>query len=105
MEETMQRYLMVLLAVCVVMRQAQAETAVERGQYLAEVLAACGNCHTPIGPQGPLRELHLAGGQHIHEDTFGLAITRNITPDPETGIGTWTDAEIIRAIRDGKGKD
>jgi mono/diheme cytochrome c family protein len=98
-------YLLVLLAVGVVMRQAQAETAVERGKYLVEVLAACGNCHTPIGPQGPIRELHLAGGQYIREDAFGLAITRNITPDPETGIGAWTDAEIIRAIREGKGKD
>ena len=98
-------WLMVLLALCVALRQVQAETAVERGKYLVEVLAACGNCHTPIGPQGPIRALHLAGGQHIREDAFGLAITRNITPDPETGIGAWTDADIIRAIRDGKGKD
>jgi len=98
-------WLMMLVALCVARSQVQAETAVERGQYLVEVLAACGNCHTPVGPQGPIRERHLAGGQHIREDAFGLAISSNITPDPETGIGAWTDADIIRAIRDGKGKD
>jgi mono/diheme cytochrome c family protein len=101
----MQWWLMVLLALRVALSQVQAETAVERGQYLVEVLAACGNCHTPVGPQGPIRERHLAGGQQISEDAFGMAITSNITPDPETGIGAWTDAEIIRAIRDGKGKN
>jgi hypothetical protein len=54
--------IIVLLALCVAVSQVQAETAVERGQYLVEVLAACGNCHTPLGPQGPIRALHLAGG-------------------------------------------
>jgi len=55
-------WLMVLLALCVALSQVQAETTVERGQYLVEVLAACGNCHTPVGPQGPIHERHLAGG-------------------------------------------
>jgi mono/diheme cytochrome c family protein len=100
----MQWWLMVLVALCVARSHVQAETAVERGHYLVEVLAACGNCHTPVGPQGPVRERHLAGGQHIREDAFGLAVASNITPDPATGIGAWTDAEIIRAIREGKGK-
>jgi mono/diheme cytochrome c family protein len=94
----MQFYLMVILAVCVVISQAQAETAVERGQYLVEIFAACGNCHTTRGPQGPIREQHLGGGQKV-EEAFGVAIIPNITPDQETGIGAWTDAEIIQLLR------
>ena len=37
--------------------------------------------------------------------SFGTWITPNITPDPETGIGRWTDEEVIRAIREGRGRD
>ena len=78
--------------------------AVERGKYLVEVIGACGNCHTPKGPSGELPGKHMAGGFSIKE-AFGEAITPNITPHQETGIGRWTDTEIIRAIREGKGRD
>lgn len=85
--------------------RATAEAPVERGRYLVEVLAACGNCHTPKGPDGlPLADRNMAGGFAI-EDVFGAAIASNITPDPETGIGRWSDEEIARAIREGKGRD
>ncbi|MBI3825887.1 MAG: c-type cytochrome [Candidatus Rokubacteria bacterium] len=80
-----------------------AEPPVERGRYLVEVLAACGNCHTPKGPAGDLPGKHLAGGGSITEE-FGTAIASNITPDRTTGIGGWRDAEIVRAIREGKSK-
>lgn len=93
-----------LLVVFMPPHQAMAETVVERGKYLVEVLAACGNCHTPKGPKGEIREKHMAGGFKIQED-FGVAVSTNITPDKETGIGTWTDEEIIRAIREGRRKD
>jgi mono/diheme cytochrome c family protein len=83
---------------------ASAQSPVERGRYLVEVLGGCGNCHTPKGPQGDLPGKHLAGGFQ-EEESFGIWITSNITPDPETGIGRWTDAEIIRAIREGKRPD
>jgi mono/diheme cytochrome c family protein len=91
----------VLLALAAV---AHAETPVERGRYLVEVLGACGNCHTPKGPQGDLPDEHLAGGFRI-EEPFGVAVASNITPDRETGIGAWTDEEIVRAIREGRGRD
>ncbi len=84
---------------------AVAETPVERGRYLVEVLGACGNCHTPKGPTGDIADKHLAGGFQMDDPMLGLWITPNITPDPETGIGRWTDAEIIRAIREGKRPD
>src|SRR5262245_28127371 len=83
---------------------AAAQTPVERGRYLVEVLGACGNCHTPKGPTGDLPGMNLAGGFRL-DDSFGTWVTPNITPEPETGIGRWTDDEVIRAIREGRGRD
>jgi mono/diheme cytochrome c family protein len=79
---------------------AAADPLVERGRYLVETIGGCGNCHTPMGPTGPDTSRHLAGGLVIDEGVF-RAVSSNITPDPETGIGAWSDAEIARAIREG----
>jgi mono/diheme cytochrome c family protein len=81
-----------------------AEAPLERGRYLVETLAACGNCHTPKGPNGPLQDKKFAGGDIIKHADF-TAVTPNITPDPETGIGKWTDHQIFLAIREGKRPD
>jgi mono/diheme cytochrome c family protein len=81
-----------------------AEAEVERGRYLVEALAGCGNCHTPKGPNGPLQDKKFAGGDVIRHADF-TAVTPNITPDPETGIGRWTDHQIFMAIREGKRPD
>jgi len=65
----------------------------ERGRSLFAVAAGCG-CHTPAnGPVG-------AGGRKV-ETPFGTFYSTNITPDRETGIGDWSDAEIDGAIRRG----
>ncbi len=77
---------------------------VGRGRYLVNGIAACGNCHTQKGPQGPLPGMDLAGGQAFPEKHF-TAFASNITPDPETGIGRWTEAQVIRALREGKRPD
>ena len=90
----------VLSLLCCWVQLAQAETPVERGRYIVEVIGACGNCHTPQGPDGFDESRHLAGGTPIDEPGMH-AVPRNITQDRETGIGAWTDAEIIRAIREG----
>src|SRR5436305_14625019 len=65
---------------------AWAETPLERGTYLMSSIVACGNCHTPQTPQGPVADKELAGGTPFREG-FGVAYAANITPDPETGIG------------------
>lgn len=83
---------------------AQDRAVLERGRYLVEVTAACGNCHTPMGPNGPVAGRHLAGGTVFDEPPF-RAVAPNITPDAETGIGRWTDAQLARAIREGKRPD
>ena len=82
----------------------RAETQLERGRYLVETVAACGNCHTPKGPNGPLLDKKFAGGDVIKHEDF-TAATPNITPDPETGIGRWTDNQVIVAIREGRRPD
>jgi len=82
----------------------RAETQLERGRYLVETLAGCGNCHTPRGPNGPLTDKKFAGGEIIKHEDF-TAVVANITPDLETGIGRWTDREIITAIREGRRPD
>ena len=84
--------------------RAQAETPLERGNYLLKSIVACGNCHTPQGPNGPLPGMALAGGLRFEEPPF-TAIAPNITPDPDTGIGRWTDAQLVTAIREGRRPD
>lgn len=76
----------------------------ERGRYLVNGIAACGNCHTQNGPQGPLPGMDLAGGLPFPEKQF-TAFSSNITPDDHTGIGRWTDAQLIRALREGRRPD
>jgi len=91
------------LALCLVLPVAfaQEETLLERGTYLVQGIVACGNCHTPKNADGsPVAGMELAGNFTIEEPVF-TAYAANITPDKETGIGTWSDDEIVHAIRDG----
>jgi mono/diheme cytochrome c family protein len=73
-------------------------TQIERGRYLA-VLSDCASCHTVPGSNQP-----FAGGRAI-ETPFGNIIAPNITPDPETGIGSWSDDAFDAAIRKGLRRD
>jgi mono/diheme cytochrome c family protein len=68
-----------------------------RGKYLA-VAADCEACHTADHGKP------FAGGRPFDTE-FGTLYSPNITPDPETGIGSWTDAEFLRAMHEGIGKD
>lgn len=70
----------------------------ERGEYMLSA-AGCIACHTV--PDGGA---FLAGGRELKTD-FGSFFTPNITPDPETGIGNWTDADFVRALREGVSPD
>jgi len=82
-----------------------AQSPVERGRYLVESIVACGNCHTPQGPNGPIMNRALSGGPPIEEPNVFTAMPSNITPHPETGIGKWTDQQLKVAIREGKRPD
>lgn len=84
---------------------AAAETPVERGSYLVGSIAGCGNCHTPKDAAGaPVPGMEMAGG-YVFNEPFGRAVSQNITPDPDTGVGKWTDAQLITALREGKRPD
>ena len=77
----------------------------ERGRYLIEVAGHCANCHASRAPDGrPIAGRGLAGGWVIQEGPV-RAVMPNITPDRETGIGAWTDAQIGIAIREGRRPD
>jgi mono/diheme cytochrome c family protein len=91
--------LAVLLVVTAGAGAQSATTPVERGRYLVESILACGNCHTPKSPTGePITSRTLAGGGASFTLPPFAGVASNITPDRETGIGTWSDAEIKRAI-------
>lgn len=80
---------------------AQNQPLLERGKYLMEGIVACGNCHLARGDKGqPLFDKGLSGGMLFDEPPF-KAYAGNITPDPDTGIGKWTDAQLANAIREG----
>jgi mono/diheme cytochrome c family protein len=74
--------------------QAEAQESAEaRGEYLVRA-GGCFSCHTDGAGE------KLAGGRAL-ATPFGTFYSPNITPDPETGIGRWTDAEFLRALREG----
>jgi mono/diheme cytochrome c family protein len=77
--------------------------AVARGEYLYQTVSVCGACHSAGGEENP--ELLPTGGRKFDISELGVVYTPNITPAQETGIGGWTDGEVIRAIREGVGKD
>ncbi len=75
---------------------------VERGEYLVRNVSACGHCHAADprrDPDGPLR-----GGLAFRNWRLGTIRASNLTPDSATGLGAWTDAEIVRAIRSGQSR-
>lgn len=65
-----------------------------RGKYIFGATGGCG-CHTE--PKGPAN----AGGRK-YSGPFGTVYSNNITPDTKTGIGAWTDEQIVTAIRLGR---
>ncbi len=104
-----------------------AETKVQRGEYLVK-FGDCATCHTPLkfGPNGPAPDLtrFLSGhpeetklpppdlkpgpwfaataGMTAWAGPWGISYAANITPDPNTGIGIWTEEMFVTAMRTGK---
>jgi mono/diheme cytochrome c family protein len=78
-------------------RSAPAGAPASAGEYVARA-ADCTSCHTG-SPDKP-----FAGGYPV-KSPFGIIYGSNITPDPDTGIGSWTQADFERALRRGIRKD
>lgn len=64
---------------------------VARGKYVFGAAGGCG-CHTE-------KDRQVNSGGRKYDGPFGTVYSTNITPDRQTGIGTWTDDQIIAAIR------
>lgn len=78
---------------------AQDDAALARGEYVFRA-AGCESCHTDRAGGGEW----LAGGR-VLETPVGRFVSPNITPDPETGIGGWSEADLARALRHGIAPD
>ena len=84
---------------------------VERGRYLTELLG-CGSCHTDgalVGEPRPDRALAgsrigIAYSNPLQFANPGIVFAPNLTPDPDTGIGLWSEQDLIDAIRKGEGR-
>lgn len=109
--------------------QPSGQAAAARGQYLVEA-AGCHDCHTPkkMGPNGPEPDMSRAlsgqpgdaavppppklppgpwiamttGDMTAWSGPWGVSYAANLTPDPTTGLGAWTETMFISAIRNGK---
>ena len=108
---------------------ADARARVERGKYIVNSFG-CTDCHTPLvlGPNGPERDLSMLFAGHPEKlelppaptlpegpwnvtvaatmtawsGPWGTSFTANLTPDDETGLGTWTETEFVETVRSGR---
>ena len=84
---------------------------IEQGRYVVHNVAHCSTCHTQT--DGPIdlgtwkldRAAPISGGYVMQAGPFGTYYAKNLTPDPETGIGRYTDEQLARMIRHGVGHD
>lgn len=120
----------VLLAAVVLGRvSADAGGDVARGKYLVTV-GGCNDCHTPwkLGKNGPEPDMtrmlsghpeqlampaapalgegpwvtSVSGTMTAWSGPWGVSFTANLTPDPETGLGKWTEKDFVDALRSGR---
>jgi len=97
----MVRLMVGLVVASTVTSAAMAQSAIERGSYLVNTIMTCGNCHSPKGPPAAVAGKDFSGGLRFDEPPFDVTAP-NITPDKETGIGNWTDAQIKTMLLTGK---
>jgi len=75
---------------------------VERGRYLANHVSICGDCHTPRNALGALEQDRLFAGTVHGPDGHPVP---NITPDQETGVGSWDVADLTQLLQSGMKPD
>ncbi len=75
---------------------------VKRGEYLVTI-GGCNDCHTPGYFLGKPDSSRFLGGSDVGFEIpgEGVFVGRNITPDKQTGIGSWTKQQIVTAIQTG----
>jgi len=84
---------------------ADTEATVEHGTYLATIMG-CHDCHTPGNfYNAPDFNRSLSGSEIGWVGPWGTSYARNLTPDLETGIGSWTEDQIMLTLQTGKRPD
>jgi len=75
----------------------------KRGDYLVHA-EPCGLCHTMIDRTGIYRadDYYLAGGMRVGAYPHAMLVSPNLTSDPQTGLGRWSDSQITEALRNGR---
>ncbi len=75
---------------------------IARGKYLVTI-AGCNDCHTPGYFLGKPDGTRFLGGSDVGFEIPGLGVFHgpNLTPDKATGLGSWTDAEVVAALQKG----
>jgi len=96
----MRRIALLAIAAVAVGGVARAQTPSERGSYLVNTIMTCGNCHSPKGPPNVVAGRDFSGGLRFDTPAFDVTAP-NITPDKETGIGTWSAADYKKLLLDG----
>jgi len=83
-----------------------ADSQIERGKYLVTI-AGCNDCHTPGYFLGKPDFSRTLGGSDVGFAIPGVGafVGRNLTPDKETGLGDWTDQQILAALTTGMRPD
>jgi mono/diheme cytochrome c family protein len=95
------------IALCSLAAPAHADDPViARGRYIVTI-SGCSDCHTPGGMLGSPDAKRYLGGSDVGFSIpgQGVFVGQNLTPDDETGLGKWTNAQIVAAIRTGKRPD
>lgn len=98
----MQRWIISAFAALAAVGPAAAQTPIERGDYLVNAVMACDGCHTPRGPDREfIMQKRFSGGPQTWDTPSYTVKGSNITPDQETGIGTWSAADLKRSLTEG----
>jgi mono/diheme cytochrome c family protein len=94
------------LAMIVSTAEAASKKIIERGKYLV-TFGGCFDCHTPGYFLGKPDMARYLGGSDVGFEIPGLGVfvAPNLTPDPDTGLGKWTEEEIVAALQTGRRPD
>jgi mono/diheme cytochrome c family protein len=83
----------------------EGEPPAARGEYVVKS-GTCFLCHVQMNPDGSYVDGSFgAGGMRVGITHIGTVFTRNLTPDPGTGVGGWSVDDLRRALRDGRSRD
>jgi len=80
---------------------AAAQSSLQRGDYLVNAVMACDGCHTPRDSSGFVMEKRFSGGSQTWDVPEYTVKGSNITPDPDTGIGRWSESDIKISLTEG----